>query len=110
MAMPDGNTAALRQHEAAQARAEREAPTADELERYVQDWLERKSKKLGTEFVMEALVESTIEHQSAILKAYQGYDMTELARATHRAIEAYWRPSAEAAAAEHDFAADRQEA
>ena len=106
MNMPDGNTAALRQHEANQDRLEKQAPTEYESRRYVDDWLERKRDKMGVEFIMEALNECDEAARIVLFRDFKE-PAIELGYTVKAIVHRYWRPSAEAAAAEHNFAEDR---
>src|SRR5689334_11697512 len=102
--MPDGNTFAERQHNAAHYE-----PTDDERENFIEGWLEKKRKKLGIEYISEALIERA--NDDGLIEMFKAWgNRAEFAAATVKAVDAYWRPMAEAAADEHDFEADAREA
>jgi hypothetical protein len=105
--MADGNTAALRAHEAQQDRLARQAPTDTERESFIDDFLEKKAKKLGTEFLREALAESDDADLSPLFIAYQTGGALEIGLAMREIVAAYWRPAAITAADEHNFDEDR---
>jgi predicted 2-oxoglutarate/Fe(II)-dependent dioxygenase YbiX len=102
--MACGNTATLRAYEALQDRLDRQAPTELELERFVEDWMERKAKKMGEMFIIEALSESDY---SPLFKAYQEQDALEIGITVQKIVANYWRNSAEEAANGHNFEEDR---
>lgn len=105
--MPCSVTAALRQYEAEQARAELQAPTDQELEDYVIQWMDTKATEIGREFVMEPICESELKQQDAMLSAFIDNDPLKMGQIVIGLVEAYWRKSAEEAASEHDFSEDR---
>jgi len=105
MNMPDGNTAALRMYESMQAIEESQAPTASELERYIETWLDNKAKELGSQFITEAIVES--DSYSEIYKSFMDGDQAEIGRALFKMVENYWRPFAVEASNEVNFAEGR---
>ena len=100
---PDGNTYAERQHNAARD----DEPTDSELESFVEDWLDTKRKKLGIEYISEALIERKGDiGLMEIFKAWNGQPL-DFSDAVKKAIDDYWRPMAERDAEYHDFAEDR---
>lgn len=103
--LADGNTAALRLYEARQDRLEAQAPTPAELERYVDDWLDRKCKKMGETFITEAFCEAS--DFSRIYRAYVECDHIDIGIAFDKIVRAYWEPSALEDANGHNFAEDR---
>ena len=109
MTMPDGNSAALKKHEAEQDRLDRQAPTEDELERYVEDWLERKRDKIGIEFIMEALNECDDDGRILLFCAFRDESAADLGHIVRNTVNRYWRPMAEKAAETHNFEEDRRE-
>ena len=109
MTMPDGNSAALRAHEADQDRLERQAPTEDELERYVEDWMDDKQRKMGFEFISEAVSEATDDRFANLYAAYRSADSMQIGIAVKATVAGYWRPMAEKAAESHNFEEDRHE-
>jgi len=104
--LADGNTAALRAYEAQQDRLDRQAPTDLELERYIDDWLERKCKKMGEMFLIEAFTEAA--DFSRIYKSYVEGDHVDLGMAFDKIVRAYWVPMAEESANGHNFQEDRK--
>ena len=100
--MPDGHTYAERQHNAA-----RYEPTDSEIESFIECWLESKRKKLGIEYISEALIERKGDiGLMLIFQAWNGQPL-DFSDAVKKAIDDYWRPMAERDAEYHDFAEDR---
>lgn len=102
MNMPCGVTAALRMYEAEQDRLEKQAPTDLELERYVESWKEDRLKKMGSQFITEAFVESN--SYSELYKAFVEGDQAEAGYALFKMVDAYWRPFAIEASRHVNFA------
>lgn len=76
-------------------------PTDREIERFVDDWMEKELKKQGYMFIFEALSESDgIE----LFKAYQEDDALEIGIAVKKIVNKYWATIAYKEAEEHDFA------
>jgi len=107
MNMIDGNTAALRMYEATQDKLEKQAPTALELESYIETWMDNKAKELGSQFITEAFVES--DSYAELYKSYMDGDQAETGRALFKMVENYWRPFALGASLDVNFAESRYE-
>lgn len=103
-----GNTAALRKHEAEQDRLEKQAPTKYELEDFIKDWRLAKAVLMGPEFLMEPLNEADDVQRIPLFTAFMSGSSIDLGDALQELVDAYWRPTAEAAAMEHNFAEDRE--
>ena len=108
MSMECGNTAALRSYEADQDRLEKQAPTDRELENYIEDWMTTKQNKMGVEFVMEPLNEAGEAERICLFCTFRDEGAAEIGHTVRAIVNLYWRPSAEKAAAEHNFAEDRE--
>jgi len=94
--MPDGNTAALNKFHSWQDR--KIEPTKEDIENFVDEWIEKKRKSLGNEFVYEAVGESDVSRLFQSLD-----DAHELGCELQRLIRKYWEPQAEFAAESHDW-------
>lgn len=102
--MPCGNTAALLAWENRQDGLERQAPTEAELERFIDDWLERKARKMGSQFLTEAFCES--DDYAGVYRAWIEGDILELGEAFDKIVRDYWRPFAIEESRGHNFAED----
>jgi hypothetical protein len=93
---------ALRQYEAEQDRLDLAAGTDSERERFIDDWLDAHQKKLGTEYVTEALAEmGDVEIIELFARFKEG--ALETGCAVQVIVRNYWLPLAIAACDEHDF-------
>src|SRR5688572_8401459 len=100
--MPDGNAAALKQYEARQSQEDRMAGTEAEREDFIDQWLHNKQKKLGTEYLTEALSEMNDTATIVLFGAFREGAL-EAGCALHVVVRNYWLPMAKAACDEHDF-------
>jgi hypothetical protein len=102
---PDGNAFAERIHNS--ARREPVQPTEDERADFIESHLEKKRDRLGTEFIAEAVSEASEAELLDLFTAFKSGSSAEIGIALKSLVEKYWRPTAERAADEHDFAEDR---
>lgn len=100
--MPCSNTQALRKHEAWQS--QKIEPTKEDIERFVDEWIEKKRKSMGHAFIYEAVSESDVSRLYLALD-----DATELGYELQRLIRKYWEPQAEFAAESHDWNSEYRE-
>ena len=75
--MPDGNTAALRQHLAHQDKLERTAPSAEEMRNMILEEKDRLYDSMDVDTMMEAIGDASTIHQIELLAAIKTGDAIE---------------------------------
>ena len=89
------------------AAADRMSGTESEREEFVDDWLAAWKKKIGTEYMMEPITESTDAQQIEMFAMLNNGAPLEYRAAVLDVIRAYWLPLAQRACEEHDFTPER---
>jgi len=102
----DGNASALREYHAQQDTNDRMSGTEAEREEFIEDWLAAKMRKLGTEYMTEALAEMGNVSTIALFAAFRE-DAQFAGGMLQLVVRNYWLPSAKKACEEHDFTPER---
>lgn len=84
------------------SRPDRRAPTAEERDQFIEEWMEKKIKQIGlNEFIREAIAEGC--DLSKVCDCWMKADGKSFMIEMKNAVNSYWRPMAEYAAENHEF-------
>ena len=99
----DGNATALREYEARQLQGDRMRGTEADREEFIEDRLAAEQKRMGVEYLFEAISECDHKQQIEIFEMFINGTPLEFYAAVKDVVRAYHLPAAERALEEHDF-------